>query len=109
MISLSDIYHHTITLRCMHAWISASIARRQLSLEPFRLCDEVSLVFCDMFIYAQCPLYLRCERICTGEWDIDWLDSYGVSTSSPHLFPLHFHLLKVLVSGYYHYSDLFID
>jgi hypothetical protein len=95
VITLELIFHHTVTLRCMYTWISASVAKRQLSLEPFRLCNEVSLVFRDKLIDAQCPLYLSGERTHRGEWEIDRVDSYGVFTSPPHLFFQHFHLLKV--------------
>ena len=71
------------------------MARGQLSPVPVRLCDEVSLVFCDKLTGAQCPLYLSGERTRTGEWEISWIVWYGVITSPPHLFPQRFHLSEV--------------
>ena len=72
---------------------SAFVARRLSSLEPFRLCDEMSLVFCDKLIGAQCPLYLSGEWTRTGEWEFIWLDVYGEITSPQHS-PLKVHDLR---------------
>jgi hypothetical protein len=71
---------------------SAFVARRPSSPEPVRLCDEMSLVFRDRLIGAQCPLYLSGERTHTGEWEFVWLVVYGEITSPPHLFPQRFYL-----------------